>query len=566
MAKYNKLSHLPMDHLVTVPVSSSRPATTSRHHHSQTRRKSNVRTQSYETVQTSNRTNNVRRLSYETVPTMTSILESDPNSNRRNSVRRHSYGTVQTKTSLESDPNSKRRNSVRRFSYETVQTKTSLESDPNFRRKLNHAYYLSPVTTKNYSRGHQCDKAKGLQQQNHSQQKYYPKRKDLHKAPRQPRLPQKEWRSFVKKRADQAKSKLAYVSHRPKKFGKRNGSSLRQGRQKKKQPRDDEANIRYSDLKRKRSRSMWLCSALIFAAVVIAAAVIAVVILYSSQPGNDIPFITPVTPVSVVPTDNVTYDNGTLAVGADNSTSGEYPKNTWAHQGQGLNLEVQNALTQDWYPILEKVLRDWSDQSPETLNLTIREVASDAECKFVPGVLKVCNANYGATGWRGINQILVDEFNNLTSSVAKMNEHYLLNLGDGIKQYTMCHEIGHGWGLGHQDQDFNNVDSGSCMDYVMDPENNQHPNAKDFAILRQVYGTVATAGRNSSANERTLYLRGSKSAREEKVSHPQYKSFTDEFYRDQWRLLRKSNAMEIDELDMGNGKRIIARLLLAETD
>jgi len=126
---------------------------------------------------------------------------------------------------------------------------------------------------------------------------------------------------------------------------------------------------------------------------------------------------------------------------------------------------VHNALTQDWYPILEKVLGDWSDQSPKTLNLTIKEVASDAQCKPISGVLKVCNANYGATGWRvsllmtlsnclscfrlliartiltrfvraqyqGINEWRVDEFNNLTSSVAKMNEHYLLNQANDSK-------------------------------------------------------------------------------------------------------------------------------------
>ena len=57
---------------------------------------------------------------------------------------------------------------------------------------------------------------------------------------------------------------------------------------------------------------------------------------------------------------------------------------------------------------------------------------------------------------------------------------------------------------------------------------------------------------------------GSKFAPVEKVSHTQYISFTDTFYREQWQLLRKSNAMEIHELDFGNGKRMIARLLLAE--
>ena len=99
----------------------------------------------------------------------------------------------------------------------------------------------------------------------------------------------------------------------------------------------------------------------------------------------------------------------------------------------------------------------------------------------------------------------------------------------------------------------------------MDPENNQHPNAKDYAILREVYGTVATTEEKSSSSERALYLlRGSKFVHKEKISNTEYISFTDTFYRDQWRLLRKSSAMEIYERNFGNGKRMIARLLLAE--
>ena len=37
------------------------------------------------------------------------------------------------------------------------------------------------------------------------------------------------------------------------------------------------------------------------------------------------------------------------------------------------------------------------------------------------------------TQYQGINEVLVDDFNNLTSSVAKMNEHILINQGNGSK-------------------------------------------------------------------------------------------------------------------------------------
>jgi hypothetical protein len=47
-----------------------------------------------------------------------------------------------------------------------------------------------------------------------------------------------------------------------------------------------------------------------------------------------------------------------------------------------------------------------------------------------------------------------------------MNEFYLLTESDDQKLYTMCHEMGHGFGLPHWDEDFFNKDMGTCMDYT----------------------------------------------------------------------------------------------------
>ncbi len=33
----------------------------------------------------------------------------------------------------------------------------------------------------------------------------------------------------------------------------------------------------------------------------------------------------------------------------------------------------------------------------------------------------------------------------------------------------MCQEIGHDFGLDHQDENFNNPNLGTCMDYTNDP-------------------------------------------------------------------------------------------------
>jgi hypothetical protein len=51
----------------------------------------------------------------------------------------------------------------------------------------------------------------------------------------------------------------------------------------------------------------------------------------------------------------------------------------------------------------------------------------------------------------------------------------------------MCQEVGHTFRLDHQDEKFNNVNLGTCMDYTSDPDgslngelSNLHPNAHDY--------------------------------------------------------------------------------------
>lgn len=50
-----------------------------------------------------------------------------------------------------------------------------------------------------------------------------------------------------------------------------------------------------------------------------------------------------------------------------------------------------------------------------------------------------------------------------------------------------CQEVGHTFGLDHQDEDFNNANLGTCMDYTNDPSTNQHPNQHDYDQLQTIY-------------------------------------------------------------------------------
>jgi hypothetical protein len=141
---------------------------------------------------------------------------------------------------------------------------------------------------------------------------------------------------------------------------------------------------------------------------------------------------------------------------------GAAEKTRWSNQGSGLELEILNALDERWYTLFEIAIKNWDDGDPDALTLSVTKVEIDHDCVEVTGKLKVCNGDYGDTKWRGINQVILSN-GFIVSSVAKLNEFYLATADESQRQYTMCHEIGHGFGLQHTDENFFNADLGNCM-------------------------------------------------------------------------------------------------------
>jgi hypothetical protein len=97
-------------------------------------------------------------------------------------------------------------------------------------------------------------------------------------------------------------------------------------------------------------------------------------------------------------------DNWANFAGEDpfNQTS---PENAdrWRNNGNGLSLEVVNALDSEWYEFFYEAIRAWDDGTPDVLSLStsVRTPDSTGQCASLDGKIKVCNSDYGETNWRG---------------------------------------------------------------------------------------------------------------------------------------------------------------------
>jgi hypothetical protein len=56
------------------------------------------------------------------------------------------------------------------------------------------------------------------------------------------------------------------------------------------------------------------------------------------------------------------------------------------------------------------------------------------------------------------------------------------------RQMVTCQEVGHIFGLAHQDENFDHTNLKTYMDYTSDPTSNTKPNHHDYDQLDAVYG------------------------------------------------------------------------------
>src|SRR5215208_5081740 len=202
----------------------------------------------------------------------------------------------------------------------------------------------------------------------------------------------------------------------------------------------------------------------------------------------------------------------------------------WARTSNPFTLQLADNVSFTWDSYLATTSTDWSDSSASSSasvldTRIIPGTRNPTTCTPTSGRVEVCNAAYGTNGWLGVAQIWVSR-RHIVQGTTKVNDTYFSTAKYNTpawRQMVMCQEVGHTFGLDHQDEIFNNTNLGTCMDYTNDPSStlgtngtlpNLHPNQHDYDQLVTIYShldktttvgaasTLPTAASRGSLNSR----------------------------------------------------------------
>lgn len=170
----------------------------------------------------------------------------------------------------------------------------------------------------------------------------------------------------------------------------------------------------------------------------------------------------------------------------------------WARKANPFTLKVGDNVNSTWDSYLNTTISDWSKST--VLNLTkVTGQATARRCPPTSGRVEVCDRTYGNNGWLGVATIWASG-SHITQATVKLNDTYFNTSTyntSAWRNLVMCQEVGHTFGLDHQDENFNNANLGTCMDYTNSPGTNQHPNQGDYDQLLCIYDP-AYAGKTLS--------------------------------------------------------------------
>ena len=196
----------------------------------------------------------------------------------------------------------------------------------------------------------------------------------------------------------------------------------------------------------------------------------------------------------------------------------------WATDGTGLTLRIERQINASlWGTYFTSSVGDWDSSGKLSLTGGTSNLGVDPKkCSPISGKALVCNEVYGFRGWLGIATIWANG-DHITQATTKLNDSYFNTASYNKpewRQLVACQEIGHDFGLDHQDETFDNPNLGTCMDYTnaplgggsYGPLQNLHPNSDDYATLDFMYAHDDTAGGGGGGGGGTCNPRSPKCA------------------------------------------------------
>lgn len=247
---------------------------------------------------------------------------------------------------------------------------------------------------------------------------------------------------------------------------------------------------------------------------------------------------------------------GVASIASANHAWGNYH---WARTTASFSLSLGDNVSSVWDSYLALASADWSVST--VLDTHIVAGAAGRNCRATAGRVEVCNKSYGNNGWLGIASIWING-DHIVQGTVKMNDTYFNTSTYNTpawRQMVLCQEVGHTFGLNHQDENFNNLNLGTCMDYTNDPArndgvgNNLHPNAHDYDELAIIYAHLDTT---TTISQSTSSLKGRAAIAEELGDNPT--TWGKEISRS------VDGHASLFEKDFGNGQKVFTHVFWAE--
>lgn len=176
----------------------------------------------------------------------------------------------------------------------------------------------------------------------------------------------------------------------------------------------------------------------------------------------------------------------------------------WARSRNPFTLRVIDSLTSDWNGVAYNVALDWAESNKFDPALAGQDDTARTRriCPLYPGLVRVCNAQYGTNGWLGLAEIWINSANHIQYARTRMNESYFFTAtynNDVVRRHVLCQEVGHILGLDHQ----HGETGPTCMDDVNGLFNSAYvsPNTHDYQELDTIYTHLDGGGASTMSSQ-----------------------------------------------------------------